>query len=443
MLCILATILTGYSQQKSINLNDYKFPDYKRHQLELNFNTSGNNRKENFEVFNTTGDLSRKEYSTSNNTSNLTLGYRYDYLTRKRTDFVYSTINGNYSYSKTNNFDPKEEVANSDFQWNLGGFRKYYFTENKLFMEGFTDLFYNLTKHKRTVTGQNDYISDQNYTNLSAGLGIGIGRIEKVSDLWQAYYILEKLNQQGSLSRQLAENDVFEFASLASRLKNKRFFDARLRKIAELKGLDSLMHQQGLINESDISYFTTLNDYWSYGNFKDRYSGKELKLRISPNYTRSYRKYNDNDASIYDKSSIVSTVSFTRTKQLNLYWERRFDALVSYHLQLDTTGNQLYSEPDNKFLSGASLGYGYFPNSRTSIYCNLKYQGENIIIFDELTLEDDSWRNTASVDLTGNYYFSPQLQLTCGIAYSYVDKNYNSTNQTYLNYNLGLRYAIF
>jgi hypothetical protein len=330
MLCVLAASVAGFSQEKSFDLNKYKFPDYKRHELELNFNSSGYSNKSTSNYFTSTGENIKRDYSSYNNTSLLTLGYQYDYLTRKRIDMLSSTLKGDYAYSKTKNYDQKNVFSNPSIQWSLSGSSKYYLIEDKFFMEGYTNLNYYWDKSKRTVTGSSDDISNDNFMDLSVGLGIGAGRIEKVSDLWQAYYLLEKLNKQGSFSRQMTEDDVFEFARLASRLKNKRFFDARLHKIEELKGLDSLLHQQGLVKESDISYFTTLNDYWSYGNFQDRQSGMELVFHASPNYARVYQKMDDIKARISNRSTIELSGMFNYVKQLNLYWEQRIVANVSY-----------------------------------------------------------------------------------------------------------------
>ena len=54
LLCILGVSLAGSSQDKNFDLSKYKFPDYKRHQLEFNFNSSGNSNSYFAEVPQTT-----------------------------------------------------------------------------------------------------------------------------------------------------------------------------------------------------------------------------------------------------------------------------------------------------------------------------------------------------------------------------------------------------
>jgi len=380
LLCFLVIVMMGFSQEITVNLNKYKFPDYKRHQLELNFNTSGDIRKQTYEYLNNMNTWQTEDNSYATNNSSFQLGYDYNYLTRKRMDYINSTFSGSYSDTHSKYGDQKASASNPTITGVLNGFRRYYLIENTFFLEGLTNMNYNFYKSERkTPHAENDYFDKNNSFHISVGLGLGLGRMERVSDLWQASYILEKLNKQKALSRQLEERDIFEFATLASQLKNKRFLDFRIRRTYELKALDSLLHQQGLINESDIAYFTTLNDYWSYGNFPNRVSGVELKFWAAPDYTYyssetkqyspAYNSFNSNEN---QKTSLISNVSFNWTKQLNLYWERNLNAQVSYEILLDTIGNNFYY-PDNDMRTNVNFGYGFYPNSRTDLHAAISY----------------------------------------------------------------------
>ncbi|HAH25760.1 MAG TPA: hypothetical protein DCL77_18720 [Prolixibacteraceae bacterium] len=448
MLCVLGTAFAGFSQDKNFDLSKYKFPDYKRHELELNFNSSGVMDKDSRDVPSSSmmGGTERIDYSDASFNSGASLTYQYDYLTRKQVDFLYSTFSGQYDFSKSNADGQKTKRFNPHMNWYLTGFRRYYLKENKFFIEGLTDLQYYLDNYKTTYTNGSDYQNRTDRLDLSIGLGLGIGRIEKVSDLWQASYILEKLNGQKSLDRDLQQKDIYEFAYLASKLKNKRFFDARLRKIAELQALDSLMHNQGLVKNSDISYFTTLNDYWSYGNFQDRESGKELKVSAKPQYTRQYSKADGDTANISSKTSIISNISFKCAKPINLYWERYFNASVSNETIIEKSGEYYNNYPKNSLSGGANFGYGYFPDSRTSFSGILGYSGQKLMVQNSTGYEpnvSDQWMNMVYLQLKGNYYISPQLQITANFNVNYIDKAYRTINEIRTSYDLGLRYAIF
>jgi hypothetical protein len=445
LFCILIATITGFSQDKSFDLSKYKFPDYKRHELEFNFSSNGNSDKRGQDELFPTGDGTtvRKDYLQSNFNSNFSLGYQYDYLTRKRIDYLTSNLSGTYDYSMSKYDGVKTKNYSPNINLNLNGSRKYYLKEDKLFLEGMAGATYYFDETKSTSTNMDDRRSSYDQINLSIGVGVGTGRMEKVNDLWQAYYILEKLAGQKSLARELAEKDIIEFASFASKLKNKRFFDARLQKIAELQALDSLLHKQGLIKDTDISYFATLNDYWSYGNFQDRESGRVLKFGISPEYSKQNEKQYSESTVHSNKTSLVSNVSFNCTKQLNLFWERHFNVVITNETLIDTVGKYYNSYPSNFFSSNVSFGYGYFPDSRTSISGYLGYHGQNLVVLNSSSVVPKQWMNNIYLTLTGNYYISPQLQITGSFNLSYIDKEYTSRNTIHTNYNLGLRYAIF
>lgn len=447
LLCVLGTSLAGFSQDKNFDLSKYKSPDYKRHELEFNFNSSGRSYQQTKLVPLESGSASpsEEEYSYSFFNSSSSLDYQYDNLTRKQIHHLHSRLDGRYNFSNSNSYGNKTKEYNPNIQWNIDGFRRYYLKENKFFLEGMTGLSYYYDSSKRTYTNMNDNKSRYNSLTLSLGIGVGTGRIEKVNDFWQAYYILEKLNGQNSLDRELQEKDIFEFAVLASKLKNKRFFDARLRRISELQALDSLMHSQGLVTNRDISYFTILNDYWSYGNFQDRESGRELKTWAMPEYSRQYSKSNGDSSLISTKTSVISNISFKCTKPLNLYWDRYFNARISNETMIENSGYYFENYPANAFFSNASFGYGYFPDSRTSVKGLLGYSGQKIIVLHSssgIPNEPNQWMNKVYLQLEGNYYISPRLQITGNFNVSYSDKSYGAIDDIQTNYNLGLRYAI-
>jgi hypothetical protein len=436
----------GFAQDKSFDLSKYKFPDYKRHELEFKFMSYGYGDKQidhsvHSDVNGNPLSSSETSYFATNCSSNI--GYQYDYLTRKRVDYLFSNFSGGYYYTKNNSYGDITRQYSPSVNFNINGSRRYYQNENKLFFEGLADLSYNYNKSKTTYSDlDNDYIYSQNYLDMSAGLGIGYGRKEKVSDLWQAYYILSKLKGQNSLDRDLNNNDIYEFATLASKLKNKRFFDYRLRSIAELQALDSLMHKQGLVKNTDIAYFTTLNDYWSYGSFPDRESGNVVRFWITPEYTKKYSNSSSSGSQASEKSSVISNLSFSHSKQLNLLWERNFYVLLWDEVILDRSGNYFDAYRKNTFSYKASYGYSFFPDSRTSISGNIAITGITVDgsgTYSEIV----KWQNSVQANFSAVYYISPRLQLTGNAGFAYYKDYFVYDKKTTFNYNLGLRYAIF
>lgn len=454
LLCLVATSLAGFSQDKSFDLSRYKFPDYKRHEMELNFNSSGRGYDYSYES-DMPGNPGIRRVDQKNifSNSDATLGYTYEKHTRKHIDLLYSSLSGVHDYSKSTYTDRKTKESNTQGSLNFSGSSRYYLTKDKLFAEGIGIMSFNYSDRNSTnePVGQNA-ITDKNKNNtlsLSAGAGIGIGRLEKVNDFWQAYYILEKLNGQKSLRRELEEKDVFEFATLASKLKNERFFDARLRKIAELKALDSLLQTQGLIDNGDIAYFTTLNDYWSYGNFPERRSGGELKVHVMPEYQSSYWKDDDSPSSTSSYTNLVSKIQYEHSKQLNLYWERTFSLMASNTSRLATDPELPDDHPSNFLRTEAVAGIGFYPNSRTSLKLQGSYSAYEFLSYNidqtvnETQTANKTWDHNFLLTLNSNYYISPQLQLTASVNGSYEFSEYQSREYKTIFYEVGLRYAIF
>lgn len=445
MFCILLTTWMGNAQDKNFDLSKYKFPDYKRHEMELNFISNGYGRKNKTELpeYLNNGVNSNYVSSLYNAHSSAELNYNYYFLNRKRIDYLHTSFSGNYSYSSNTDANRKSKDLSQSIDLSLNGSRTLYLNDNKLFLEGMSDLslYQDNSKSKVDNQLQTKYLSTN--LNLSVGVGVGKGRMEMVSDLWQAHFILEKLKKEKLLSKELTNEDVYEFAYLASRIKNKRFFDARIRKIEELQALDSLLHNLGLIVDSDMRYFTQLNDYWSYGNFPDRKSGRVLKFWISPEYARMYNKTSSNNSLISYKTSLNSNLSFNCSRQLNLYWERRVNVLLSYESVIDKSGSFYNSYLKNNFNPNINFGFGYFPDSRTSISVYLGYNGQNLFVSNSTNVIPKLWINSIYFDLNGYYYLSPRLQITGSFRLSYSDKGYKTTNNIYNQYNLGLRYAIF
>jgi hypothetical protein len=445
ILCFLGTILTSFGQDKNFDLSRYKFPDYKRHELEFNLRSNGYSRNNFWNEPSAAGNSTTQKggWADSNSQSNLGLSYSFESVTRKSIDYLYSSISGSYAYSMQDNYRQKEKNFNPEFAWHFGGSKDYYLTEGKFFLEGFSNVGLSFSGTKKTIDKTVNLKTNHSSFNILIGLGAGLGRKEKVSDLWQANYILETMRKQQSLVRELKDEDIFEFAKHASKLKNKRFFDFRLRKIAELQSLDSMLHKQGLVRDTDISYFATLNDYWNFVEFPDRESGMVLKFWLSPEYWSDYHKSLNNSTIKSNTTYLRSNLSFECNKQLNLFWERIVKLKLTNVTLADQKTTYIVDEPKNLFKSAASLNYGFFPNTRTGLHAMIEYIGEELSTSQPSGYQSKFWRNVISFGINAGYYISPQLQLYGNFRLNHGFEAYQSGVHQDLSYNLGLRYAIF
>lgn len=434
--------VAGYAQDKNFDLSKYKFPDYKRHELEFSFNSNGSNSKSYYLIPATSSyNESLDNTIRSNFYSNLQGYYYYTNFKRNRIDRISASINGNYQFSKYENVGSYYKNSQPHLETYIDAKRRNYITEDKFFWEGSTHVGVSLNKRKTSYGDRPMENSTGNYFSFNTGIGIGTGRIEHVNDLWQGYYILEKLKQQNSIKQDLKEGDIYEFSRFISKLNNKRFFDYRLRKIAELQALDSVLRKQDLLINDDITYFTTLNDYWSFPIYFDRRTGKEIGFNATPKYYHNYDKSNS-----YKNTSnsffLESMFYFDHSKQINLNWERNFHFDIINTTLLSKEGNENTNTKKNQIATIASLDYGYFPNTRTRVQFRGNYKGSEYTAFNG-QVYDNGWMNTINIYAGVAYFISPQLQIDGSINDSHYFSSLHSTHGHDIYYNLSFRYAIF
>lgn len=451
MLCILGTSLAGSAQDKSFDLSKYKFPDFKRHELEFNFNSSGqssnwNGNRNNYE----TGSWDTVQYKNLEDYTIFSLNYNYIHNTRKKQLSINSNFNSSYRFSKYSTDEETTFYHSPLANFSIYADQKYYLTENKWFLEispGFESEIW--STNEKYFTSEVVY-SKQRGNSFSAqfGLGGGIGRIENITEFWQAYYILEGLNKQGSLLREPSEKDIYELATLASQLKSKRFFDSRLKKIDEMKSIDSLMHKTNLIDKSDIYYFNTLNDYWNFANISNRSSGRVLKVLMTPEVSHRFFKELGKLEHTTNETHLNTQIDFQCYKQLNLFWERILNVNFINQTTLDDDSEHLIRNyPNNLFQFNSGIGWNFYPNFRTSFNSGLSYQASQFV--GELNPQDikyvKEWSNNVGLHSSVYYYLSPQLRFEGNINASHSDNKQFSTRRDWLSisYSLGFRYAIF
>jgi hypothetical protein len=68
------------------------------------------------------------------------------------------------------------------------------------------------------------------------------------------------LRSQGRLSSDKTSEEIIAMAEQISKLKNKRFFDHRHRRIYEIESLDSFLRANNNSLNTDARYFSTLTD---------------------------------------------------------------------------------------------------------------------------------------------------------------------------------------
>ncbi|MFN8205944.1 MAG: hypothetical protein U0T82_00850 [Bacteroidales bacterium] len=421
-----------HSQFDSVSLSDYKLPDIKRNQLDIQLNSR----------FNHSNQMPDK-YLYMNGSG--TFSMAYNSYTNRRNYQGDQTVSGSlnpyfYEYKQG-----ASHTRSSSLQTGLN-----FSSVNRIYLQ---DLFfaeanlyafagkYNNSRDVRfydaadSLTQRNK--SDERTLNLHVRvpLLLGYGRIEPVEDARLAVYILEDMEKLGRLTRTPTREEIMELASLISTVKNERVLDSRIKKIGELKSIDAFLQQKGLITQADGTYFTSLNDNWDYSAGPVRYSGFRIYGGIEPSFVPIFNNttnlnrdesldtlYSDETESYDRELQINGLLGFRYNKPLSLSWQFACGADFYY-----VWGNMLNEDRLNDYETRTRLAglqprqyiqAGYYPDSRTYTTWRLS--------MNESRIKDYSWDETdeewieqgldsdISLDFSWQfyYYISPRLRLS-------------------------------
>ncbi|MBN1181360.1 MAG: hypothetical protein JXB49_03670 [Bacteroidales bacterium] len=417
-----------YGQLNTYDLSNYKLPDLKRHSLEINLDATGNNYFKKIINYNPYND---PKYKSNEYYGNISLNYR-SYINNtflQHTSDVGSSFY--FNYDKNNN-NYKGYSLLPDIYARVEN--RIYILSN-FYVEADIDTRYGYDYYYR----KNDNIFYKSKSHNFIGyvpLKTGIGRIEQVQDARHAIYIYDELSKQERTSADKTDEDVTQLAYIISRLKNKRFFDTRIRKIYEIEAIDSFLQDNSFVTSPDARYFTTLNDIWVYGNGPIRSSGICLAFAIYPGYYRNdysnedfYEPLNYTDDDIY-AFLLKSGVEFIYDKPLNLYWQNSlgingYAGIMDGRYETEEIIDQEnFRIPNIVFAVNEKIGY--YPNTRTyaGLYCSSAYAQ----FFDATDLKKDirgfegkGIRTYAGLSV--NYYITPQLRLNINSSLYHIWQN--------------------
>jgi hypothetical protein len=288
-------------------------------------------------------------------------------------------------------------------------------------------------------------------------LEIGIGRIEEITDMRQAIFIVEALVDAGRVSRAPSEEEMRDFAELISELKNERFFDSRLRRIKELKVIDSFLKDNSLLAENDATYFSTLTDIWDFGREFIRSSGFRAGLVVSGGHRIEYYR-NTNDYSRFSSrvndSNIEAGIRFSWEIPVSLSWQHSFYS--SFYFNRHSVNNK-DEDPYSKnvtSLNGIDVNLshtiGYYPNTRTNLILTYggRYNVRKYTCANCDYLKPDSKQLSLNIHAGVYYYVSSQIGISGSYSY-YHSQNGKDTDSSYLfkdtnhSFSVGMSYSIF
>jgi len=480
--------------QEQFRLSDYKNPDYRWQRLDLGFALGGNNNYSKQEI--------ERGITEKKNSDRINGGLDIDYYATKNSEFYQGYqdffLNCDVLSSHNNNMDVTNDLEDDQKsnQQNIILFARTvnrFYDKSKRFAE--IDLNFdgrlNHSLHKYSADQEElPYLNKRtdSYYQVSASLPllIGTGRIEEVQDARLAVYILDDLRKSGDLKRAPTSEETLALARFITQTKNQRFFDSRIRKIAEITAIDSFLTVLDLKAQSDASYYTLLNDNWDYAGGPVRRTGSRFSIGLvpdidmffigsevfyrdtinNPNVIESYTHKSDERT---DSWGVDFVTGYVWEKPANLYWQHTVNADLSYSLFYQKMNSKIYdmdilTDELKSRLNSPNLklrlryAIGYYPNSRTHFILGIntsfnQYWGDEKISDDP---EKDVGKTLVNSDLylACYYYISPQLRFSLNInsTYLFTKKNqelpddvYGDAITHYLNNNIGARltYSIF
>ena len=443
------------AQLDEFKLSDFKLPDIKRHQLDLNFDLNGNMRirdkfseKSYYNSYSGNGML-MPEYKFYRNSRR----YQGNQVARFDLDYRSGRSENQHEFSTNNILHENNEYKTFNTGLNLISQNRLYLQNGITYLEfDFnSQIEYNNRTSEQISTGDismlHTYYNSKHKSNLfmvELPLFVGFGRVEQIQDSRHALFILKDLRKRGRLKRIPNNDEIIELSEKISQVKNKRFFDSRLQKIDELDTVNSFLSEHDLIESNDITYFSSLNDMWEFGGTPIRLSGIRGYFGLVPMFGSYFSHYDQvseqNDIEEPSESKIMNSalrilliVGFDYYKPIKQKWQYN----LTTRLGLGPAAYKNDSEyiPGNTYLqkidpmeyfSSIETGLGFYPNTRTYFTLNilgtLKYcNGKE----DEELGTDQSECTAYSIwsGFNAYYYISPKLRLsgTIGFTLDYID----------------------
>jgi hypothetical protein len=434
-LAFLLFTVNSFAQYSTFDISTYKLPDIKTRRLDFTFDLdqSLNSMKS---IYNTTQKSNAASASGSLNVVYYQFRNKENYQGEQtgvfniQPSFIKSNDNG--SRLKDNSFNAEVHFSSTNRFFNLSN--KFIEVDPVLsysFDDRYYSYFLNLNKDYNTTFSANVPIS------------VGFGRIEPVEDARLAVYILDELAKQNRISEQPSDAKILELAAEISKIKKKRFFDSRIKRMEELQTIDSFLVANKIVSSGDIVYFTHLADQWSYASGPARNSGFSVNLGLNDEYGFSNYVFNDkfngyieNDSKVKTNTYIIGTfanLKYSRPHNLFLQSDIRMGLYYDYRMYRypQNSGNNT-----NSNIIGTMFQYyfSYIPDSRTTVTVHVNateyysFNKRKIQTGLNQYLEGDEHQNTigpsAGADIY--YYLSPQLRLQADWGFSYSSHNYRA-----------------
>lgn len=414
---------------KDFDLKNYKAPDIKYRTLDLGTNMS----------------LSGYNESSDNNQNSFGFNASLDYFDFRNTKKIQSR---NYSYLYTSfqsNWSKSDGAKKSS---NRPTVQLRYMTETRLYNENKAFLGFhgnlNLDYSNSNNKDESDYYSYKHYkVEFTPYISGGKGRIEPVESVRQALDILISLQKYGRLSKDPDSTMIDSLARVANRIRYKRFYDTRYKRIYQLEELDKAMQLMDMVEVADIVYFANLSDIWNYAPTYSRGSGLRIEGGIIPTFRYGKIDYDDdfqgNNNSSITMSNIYGAFGFfalNRNRPINYKWQSdiALDLTFGYDKEIEKwntdTGENKYEYESLKGILNFTWKFGYYPNTRTFTGIT-PYIATSFL--DTKDSDNEKFGINTGIRFDSYYYISPRVRITLEASTFYRENFANSIPSPFWN----------
>ena len=370
------------------------------------------------------------------------------YYTLKSTDRIQLATSAGLYTSFSGGKSDNQNVINKDKSFSVlpgASALNKWFSKN-MFTELGASISGNLYSYKTEILNQpapQKY--NQSQYSIAINMGIGKGRLENVIDMQNALWLNKVLEAAKSLSRSLTPEDLNDLGRSITKATNTRVLDTRKRIQFSLETVDAYLQQKGLINKTDIAYFSNLNDILFFAFNNPRLAGAEKFIRLTPaiaGWDNEQKYSNGIDKSVNWNKNTSLTLSLGLNKYVpsSLTQQNNYGAFLqlSYTSLKGSIKNfindiltaETKSNSDWK-KAAVNLFYTHaiYPNTRTTINFNLQSE----IGYQDLDKQSSIY-GSANLYANATYFISYRTRLTCAAGAAYQKNSYRINNQ-YLELN--------
>jgi len=364
---------------------------------------------------------------------------KYWRVTPRRELSVYSFMRGSYSKSKENidnEYYLAESIATTDeTSQNLEGriyglvsWTEYLFYQNRLGLS--LESYFSLTKTKQNsnTTSQEQYLAtdiihkDDN-DNISSSPtirlspGVVYGRIYNGNYAAKAEEIINELQKQNLLTRDLTETEFQEFSQRILNRITAYHYDSRLKNIEALQDIIGYLEAIGVLKTLDIASFVTINDVYLFSPERNTRSfGTQFYIRSDLSYSPYtseksseywYRQwYVDNG--VFEHDSLTSNYKyFTNEENHHQYHSSGYE--IGFNRYIVKSWHLWYN-------------YGaYFNHTFTPTRYTYKYKREI-----EDILDDTTYVHSDHTDRTFDRNRSDEISIFATVNYQFNSRSYLS-----------------